>query len=131
MTTSSTVLTDPTGALLQLLAGVVFLVVLVVASRWLGRIRWRERMLREVTATMPPDKAAEVRRATRAVPLMWTTAPRPPQDPYLLTHRIVIDPLDGRPGEAFDAPGPAASVGVWGMDGTERTRGSCSPAGST
>lgn len=92
-------------------AGLVAAVLLVTS--WIGMLLWRERMLRKVELTVPPEKRAGLRSAARGVPLLRRT--RVPRDPYALDEVVVIPPLDdGRPGECFRSPGPTQPPGPVG-----------------
>jgi len=100
----------------SLLGELALLAVLVVGVLMVGRLLVRERLVRTV-ARQFPEQADEIRRAARSVPLL--RAIPAPADPYARTHRIVVAPLgDGRPGEAFWAPGPAEGQGDLGPDGS-------------
>ena len=85
---------------------------LLVVS-WLTMLLWRERMLRTVEQTVPPEKRPDLRSTVRRAPLL--RSPRVPRDPYALADVVVVPPLhDGRPGECFRSPGPAKPPGPVG-----------------
>lgn len=78
---------------------------------------FRERLIRKIQGTVPPERRGELRANARRVGLFHR---RPtPKDPYDLRTAIVIPPLgDGRPGEGFLAPGPSNPPGpVQDLDG--------------
>lgn len=80
---------------------------LSLVTIWIGRVVWRERMLRRTLPLVPADSRAQLRREVRRTPLM-RTGPPPPRDPFALVTPVVVPPLgDGRAGESFMAPGPA------------------------
>ena len=118
--TASTLLTDPVPPLLQLLVALGAMAAVTLASWWLAMFLWRERMLRTVSA-QHPEGAAEYRKAARAVPLLFRRVSKVPADPYARTHRVVVPPWgDGRPGEAFWAPGPGIPQNALGPDGSRQ-----------
>lgn len=72
---------------------------------WAGTLLWRRRMLAHLVRQFP-EREADLRRAMRQVPVL--RMPRPPEDPFVRTHRVVVAPLgDGRPGESFWTAAPA------------------------
>lgn len=89
---------------------------LLLLSIWLGRVMWREDLIRRL-AKEHPEEVRVSKKAMRSVPLLRTLPV--PADPYALTHRVVVAPVgDGRPGEAFWAPGPHRAPGPLAADGS-------------
>ena len=110
----------------------VLLIVLALAVVWtlvstigpVARWRLRRRMIGMLDPRLPPaERAAAVRRIREQVPVARSPqgfAPLPPgADPTVPTVPVRVAPLgDGRPGEAFLAPGPGdPRAGVLGDDG--------------
>lgn len=110
-------LSEQLGWLYRDLVGLVVWAVASLVVIWLGRVVWRERMLRRVSATMPPEQAREMRQAVRRAPLLVNRTPPAPRDPFALTATVLVPPLgDGRPGETFLAPEPALEPSAPGPD---------------
>lgn len=99
---------DPALWVLDQLRGIGLYAALILGAGWFAMYRWRERMLRSVVKELPPEQHAAVRAAARAAPLLRLRRDAP-KDGAPLTTPVVVQPFgDGRPGEAFLAPGPAA-----------------------
>lgn len=108
----------PAGLLLTYLVQLGVAAAILLVLIWLGRVLWRELMLRTVTRRLP-EQADELRRTARKVPLML--GPRPPKDPTDRSVRTVVLPHgDGRPGEAFWGPAPARLGTEFATDGTRQ-----------
>ncbi|WP_456826343.1 hypothetical protein [Cellulomonas sp. P5_E12] len=114
-----TVLTDPVRPVLDLLVTLGIWAAVILALWYLRFVWWRERMIRKV-AKAYPESADQLRKGARSVSL-FTSAPPPPADPYVRTHRVVVAPLgDGRPGESFQGPGPNVAYSELGPDGSRQ-----------
>ena len=107
---------NPTLGIAQLLVQLGVGAAVLLATTWLGRVLWREKMLRHLGRQFP-DLTPQFRATVRRAPLL--RAPKAPADPYARTHHVVVDALgDGRPGESFWAPGPSTAMGGLGPDGS-------------
>ena len=107
---------DPTLGIAELLVQLGVGAAVLLATIWLGRVLWREKMLRHLGRQFP-DLSPQFRQSVRRAPLL--RAPKAPADPYARTHHVVVDALgDGRPGESFWAPGPSTGMGELGPDGS-------------
>jgi len=100
--------------LVELATGAAIFLALIVV----GRVVFREVILRRVGRQFP-DQAARLLKAGRRAPLL--RAPRGPPDPYARTHHVVVPPVgDGRPGESFWTAGPSQATGEFGPDGSRQ-----------
>ncbi len=101
---------DPALWVLDQLRGLGLYAALVLVAGWFAMYLWRERMLRTVLKELPPEQHAAVRAAARSAPLLRLRRDAP-KDGAPLTTPVVVPPFgDGRPGEAFLAPGPPAGA---------------------